>query len=134
MNNVLRGIMVAVVIGVLAGCVVIPESFSGPAPDSRSAGGNRSLDAVAVGNNQTVRLDAGTYEGRLVIEANNATVAGAGVGRTVVRGTVIVEGNKNTVRGLTVIGTVRISGNVNDVTGADLSQANVDASGNNNRY
>lgn len=46
----------------------------------------------------------------------------------------IVEGNKNTVRGLTVIGTVRISGNVNDVTGADLSQANVDASGNNNRY
>lgn len=127
--------MIAAAVAVLAGCVIIPESFSGPAAASRSgAAQTRSLDGVAVGNNETVRLDAGTYEGRLVIEANNATVTGAGSGRTVLRATVIVNGNKNSVRGLTVIGDVRIAGNVNDLSDADLSQANVEARGNNNRY
>ncbi|MFW5743995.1 MAG: hypothetical protein ACOC2D_12040 [Spirochaetota bacterium] len=33
-----------------------------------------------------------------------------------------------------MVGEVRINGNVNDLSDADLSQANVEARGNNNRY
>lgn len=136
MNLLTRAIGIVAALASLAGCVLLPESATGSSPDtaSRRVGSARSLETVSVGNNDTVRLDAVTYEGRLVIEANNATVAGAGVGRTVVRGTVVVEGNKNTLRGLTVAGEVRISGNTNDLSGADLSQAEVEARGNNNRY
>lgn len=136
MNLLTRAIGIVAALASLAGCVLLPESATGSSPDtaSRRVGSARSLETVSVGNNDTVRLDAVTYEGRLVIEANNATVAGAGVGRTVVRGTVVVEGNKNTLRGLTVVGEVRISGNTNDLSGADLSQAEVEARGNNNRY
>lgn len=103
---------------------------------ARSAGGTgtRNAASVAVGNNDTVRLDAGTYEGTLRVDANNATVSGAGVGRTVLRGTLIVDGNSNTVSGLTVIGRVTISGNTNDLSGADLTDAEVSSRGNNNRY
>lgn len=108
MNLLTRAIGIVAALASLAGCVLLPESATGSSPDtaSRRVGSARSLETVSVGNNDTVRLDAVTYEGRLVIEANNQTVAGE----------------------------VRISGNTNDLSGADLSQAEVEARGNNNRY
>jgi hypothetical protein len=124
----------------VSGCILLPapsgDPSSGPPPRSPSRGAeeSRDLGRVAVGNNDTVRLSAGTYEGRLVVEANNATVVGAGIGRTVLRGDVVVDGNANTLRGLTIVGSVSISGNTNDLSGADVSRARVSARGNNNEY
>jgi formylmethanofuran dehydrogenase subunit C len=87
-----------------------------------------------VDNNATIRLQAGTYTGRLVINANNATISGAGVGKTIIRGDVVINGNANKVRGMTIQGGVSISGNTNNLTGAELNKSRVTARGNNNRY
>jgi len=124
-------LITAVVAFGLSGCIVL-DSVSQAPGQSRSV--TRSLNEVNVGNNETVTLESGTLEGTLRIEANKATVRGAGVGRTVIRGDLVIDGNANTVTGLTVVGRVSVSGNTNDLTGVDLSRAEVSDRGNNNRY
>ena len=115
------------VFAALGACISFEAGVSIP-------GASRSLGQIEVGNNDTVRLGAGTYEGRLVVEANNATIVGAGVGNTILRGDVIIQGNSNTIRGVTIVGSVSISGNTNDLSRSDVSRATVSSSGNNNRY
>jgi formylmethanofuran dehydrogenase subunit C len=121
--------------------VLIAFSFSGCIsltilPGGTQQGAPRSLDlgAIRVDNNANIRLQPGTYTGRLVIDANNATISGAGIDRTILRGDVVITGNSNKVRGLTILGVVSISGNTNDLTGAEVDTAKVRARGNNNRY
>ena len=117
------------VVLLLGGCLTVQVSF--PGDEQQPV---RSLDGLAVSNNETVRLPAGSYEGSLVINANNATILGAGIGRTVIRGRITINGNTNEVRGVTVSGTVTINGNSNDLSRCDLFDANVTVNGNNNRY
>lgn len=137
MQKIFRlSLLAAIVAFGLSGCIVL-ESVSPTSERSsseRSSSTGRSLGSVTVDNNETVMLESGTLEGTLRIDANNATVRGAGIGRTVIRGDVIIDGNANTVTGLTVDGRVSVSGNTNDLTGADLSRAEVSDRGNNNRY
>lgn len=130
-------VLAAIAFLALAGC----ESFdmavvaSGGQPSSSSAGGaSLSASDVQVGNNANVRLEAGTYRGTLTIDANNSRVTGAGAERTVIDGTVVIDGNRNELHGVTVIGSVRVSGNANRITASDLNQAQVTADGNNNSY
>jgi formylmethanofuran dehydrogenase subunit C len=105
-------------------------------PGGTSQGAPRSMDlgTIRVDNNASIRLQPGTYTGRLVIDANNATITGAGIDRTIIRGDVIINGNSNKVRGLTILGVVSISGNTNNLTGTELDTSKVRAKGNNNRY
>jgi formylmethanofuran dehydrogenase subunit C len=105
-----------------------------PGGTSQSSSRSMDLGAIRVDNNASIRLQQGTYTGRLVIDANNATISGAGIGRTVIRGDVVITGNSNKVRGLTILGVVSISGNTNDLTGAELDTSKVRARGNNNRF
>ena len=58
-------------------------------------------------------------------------VEGAGVGQTIIEGALVLSGNHNTVRGLTVSQPSRISGNHNDATGASF-RAGVSSGGNHN--
>ena len=100
---------------------------SSPAP-------SRDLGAIRVDNNANIRLQAGTYTGRLVINANNARISGAGMGRTIIRGDVVINGNANRISGLTIQGGISISGNSNNLSGVELNKSRVSARGNNNRY
>lgn len=125
-------ILVAAIAGFsLSGCIVL-GAVSRPPGQSRSV--TRNLQSVSIDNNETVMLEAGTFTGTLRIDANNATVRGAGVGRTVIRGDVIIDGNANTILGFAIDGRVSVSGNTNDLTGVELSQAELSVRGNNNRY
>ncbi len=90
--------------------------------------------SIAIGNNETVELEAVTYQGTLVIDSNNAWIYGAGAGRTVIDGDVTIEGNRNELRGVTVTGTIRIRGNINSIIQSDLDNATVIDTGNNNTY
>jgi hypothetical protein len=127
-TTICRLMVVAMATILLGGCLSVELSLpGGPMP-------SYSLTAIRVANNSTVRLEAGVYEGRLDINANNATIIGAGIGRTVIRGPVTINGNTNEFRGLSIIGPVRINGNTNDLSRCDLSDAWISANGNNNRY
>jgi len=117
----------------LTGCISLTISPGRTSPGSSPAP-TRDLGAIRVDNNATIRLQAGTYTGRLVINANNATISGAGIGRTIIRGDVVINGNANKVRALTIQGGVSISGNTNNLTGAELNKSRVTSRGNNNRY
>jgi formylmethanofuran dehydrogenase subunit C len=120
-------------IGVLSGCPTIEQLVLG-GPSANTAGGAGDLSTVQVGNNKTVQLEAGTYRGELLVAANNAEIAGAGIGETTIRGDVMIDGNSNRIIGVTIIGTVSIDGNSNDLTLSDVSQADVRVDGNNNTY
>jgi formylmethanofuran dehydrogenase subunit C len=103
----------------------------GTSPRSITSG---DLGTIRVDNNANIRLQAGTYTGLLVIDANNARISGAGVGRTIIQGDVVINGNANSVSGLTIQGSVSISGNTNNLTGAEVNKSRVTARGNNNRF
>ncbi len=119
----------ALIVLLPVGCVVL-EPFT----VSRAPRANVSLDDITVGHNDSVRLSARTYTGTLTVRANNATITGAGTGRTIIRGDVLINGNANTVSGVTIVGTVSVSGNANDLRGLDLSRAEVSTRGQANRY
>lgn len=114
-----------------SGCISLTIA---PSRTSQGTSQSRDLGSIKVDNNANIRLQAGTYTGRLVINANNATISGAGVGKTIIRGDVVINGNANKVRGLTIQGGVSISGNTNNLTGAELNKSRVTARGNNNRF
>jgi hypothetical protein len=82
-------------------------------------------------NHSRTRLAAGTYRGDLVVGGNHCTVEGAGADQTVIDGALILSGNHNVVRGVTVLKSSRISGNHNDASGAAF-RADVATSGNHN--
>jgi formylmethanofuran dehydrogenase subunit C len=103
---------------------------SGTQPQARSM----DLGAIKVDNNASITLKAGTYTGRLVVNANNATISGAGIGKTIINGDVAINGNANKIRGVTIQGAVNIDGNTNDLTGSQVNKSKVSAKGNNNRY
>lgn len=112
-----------------AGCVILePVTISRPRPSAVE------LDDITVGHNDSVSLLSRTYTGTLRVRANSATITGAGTGRTIIRGDVVIQGNANTVTGVTVIGSVSVSGNANDLQGSDLSRAEVTIRGQANRY
>jgi formylmethanofuran dehydrogenase subunit C len=116
---------------ILTSCISLTISPGGSSPRPTPT---RDLGAIRVDNNATIRLQAGTYTGRLVINANNAKISGAGIGRTIIRGDVIINGNANRVSGLTIQGGVSISGNTNNLSGVELNKSRVTSRGNNNRY
>lgn len=114
-----------------SGCISLTIT---PGGTSQSTSQSRDLGAIRIDNNANIRLQAGTYTGRLVINANNARISGAGRGRTIIRGDVIINGNANRISGLTIQGGVSISGNSNNLAGVELNKSRVSARGNNNRY
>lgn len=83
------------------------------------------------GNGQVVQIPAGTCDGDLIVSGNSNRVTGAGPGRTVVRGALILSGNGNAVSQLTVLSPSNISGNGNSATGTEFRAA-VDMSGHDN--
>ena len=128
----IRIAVIILAVAFFSSCAGFQASFS-PAGARTAPSGERSLSGVSVGHNTTHRLEAGTYTGRFVIDSNNSSIVGAGTGRTIIRGDVIIEGNRNSLSGLTVRGTVTITGNSNDLSGVDLSNARVSDRGNNTR-
>ena len=134
MKHTLRLLAVlAVAAATIAGCATLEELISG-GPSAGVAGGGGDLSTVRVGNNETVELGPGTYKGDLVIDANNSELVGAGVGTTILRGNITIDGNSNRIVGVTIVGTVMITGNTNDLTESDVSQAQISAEGNKNTY
>lgn len=117
----------------LTGCISLSITPVG-SRSSRGATQSYSLDSISVGNNDKISLHAGTYTGRLVINANNASISGAGIGVTVIRGDVVINGNSNTISNLTILGSVSISGNTNDLKGTKVDKSRVTAKGNKNSY
>ena len=84
------------------------------------------------GSDQRIVLPAGTCEGDLVISGSNHQVTGAGIGQSIVSGSLLMSGSDNTVRGVTVMGQSSISGSNNDVTGSEF-RADVNVSGMDNK-
>lgn len=131
-----RAMMISILVLIafsLTGCItlsIIPVNTG----SSRSVSQTNYLDSIRVGNNDRINLQAGTYSGRLVINANNASISGAGAGRTIIRGEVVINGNSNKVRNLTILGSVSVSGNSNDLSRAELDRSRISVRGNKNRY
>lgn len=139
MNRSVRVVTIGLVaLVLLVGCITVEFVPFGSSSPDRSSSSVRSssqpLSSLRVGNNQTLRLEPALYEGTLSINANNATLVGTGIGRTVIRGRITINGNSNEIRGVTIIGTVTINGNNNNLSRCDLSDASVFANGNNNHY
>ena len=84
-------------------------------------------------NSQNLTLSAGTYEGHLSINGNHHRVEGRGPGRTIVKGDLLIRGNKCVVTGLTIMGDLRVTGNSNDLRGTVI-RGIVDVKGQDNRY
>ena len=122
-------VVIALTMSALTGCLSIELIPGGPSTSVR-----QPASSLRVGNNETIRLEPGVYEGTLSINANNATLIGTGIGRTMIQGRITINGNTNEIRGVTIIGSVTINGNSNDLSRCDLSDATVAANGNNNRY
>jgi formylmethanofuran dehydrogenase subunit C len=110
----------------LSACETVEISMRYPASDDKPSASPKQKPTKdntfpGVGNNETVRLAAGTWRGDIRISSNRATVRGAGQGRTVIAGDVIITGNTVTMTGLTIRGSVTISGNNANLTGADIA-------------
>ena len=117
----------------LSGCISLSIVPTGTG-SSRSVTQTNYLGSIRVDNNDRINLQAGSYTGRLVIDANNASISGAGIGRTIIRGDVVINGNSNKIRNLTILGSVSVSGNSNDLSRAELDRARISVRGNKNRY
>lgn len=85
-------------------------------------------------NDQRVHLLPIVYNGDLVIRGNNNEIIGAGVGQTVIAGNVLITGNANLVRDLTILGTVTFRGNENTLQNVDYQGAIEDPGNGNNAY
>ena len=117
----------------LTGCTVTVRPRPGETPFPARPP-RRSTSVIGpIRNNSTVSLDAVTYFGDLVIDANRVTVRGRGTGRTVISGSVFVDGNSAVITGLTVNGDVTINSNNNDLSGARI-RGRVRNNGRNNRW
>lgn len=101
-----------------------------PGRDDRNEG--RDLGRIS-SNNETVRLQRGTYSGTITITGNRVTLIGAGIGRTRLDGDLIIRGNGARVRNLTILGSVRLQGNAADLTAAEI-RGSVRSSSPSNRW
>src|SRR5687768_16355654 len=54
------------------------------------------------GNHEWIELAEGSFQGDLVVRGNYNRVTGAGNGKTIIDGRLVMYGNHNTVSGLTV--------------------------------
>lgn len=88
------------------------------------SGQSRGVETISVEriggfrNNSTVQLEAGSYRGNLVIDANSVTLNGARTERTFITGNVTITGNNAVLKNLRVNGNVRMEGNNNDISAA----------------
>lgn len=141
MSSVVRISALVLLVGLaLTSCRTVGVVISdGPSPDRpperTPAEPDRGPDRGTrgwpnVGNNQTLRLESGSYSGG-VITANKVTVIGRGRGATVIRGDLVIRGNSCTARDVTIEGDVVITGNNADLRGARIRGA-VDSRGQNN--
>src|SRR5262245_61669875 len=73
------------------------------------------------GNGKHVVLEAGSYTGDLVLHGNDNFVEGAGAGRTVIEGRLLVHGNGQRVQGMTVRGPSEVHGTNNTVGGIEFA-------------
>jgi hypothetical protein len=128
-KDVARLAIVLVMALLLSSCAGLEIGVAGGGMAPSASGSS----VPAVGNNETVTLQAGTYSGGVRITGNNSTLQGAGVGATTIAGDLIVAGNKVTVRNLTIRGSVRIDANNADLTGARIT-GSVSSNGNGNRW
>jgi hypothetical protein len=102
----MRAFVVALVI--LAGCHARPAAVPvGPTPKVE-------------GHHESVQLAEGKYEGDLVVGGHHNTVTGAGYGKTIVKGRLLMSGNHNKVSGMTIESGGTIEGNHNDATKAQF--------------
>jgi hypothetical protein len=72
------------------------------------------------GNHEVVELAEGKYDGDLVIGGNHNVVKGAGYGKTIIKGKLLMSGNHNTVSSVTIEGGGTVEGNHNDATKAEF--------------
>ena len=137
MKQIAVPILTVVFLVALTGCETFDVStFSGSLQvksEQTGGGSEAALRFPRTGNNQTVSLDAGTYRGDVVISSNRVTVRGAGIGRTVIDGNVIVNGNGAVFADLTITGNVALSANNADFQKARI-HGQVQDSGNGNRW
>ena len=105
-----------------------PADTPGDTPGRGSEQGPRGLPGQ--GNNQTIRLDRGSYSGG-TITGNRVTIVGRGRRSTFIRGDLVIRGNSCTVTDLTVQGSVLIAGNNADLRGARIT-GSVTSRGQNN--
>jgi uncharacterized protein YceK len=76
-------------------------------------------------------LGPGIYEGTLGVGIDVGSVKGAGVGRTVIEGDLVVVGSNKSVRDMTVLGDTIVSGRGLDLSGCELKgKVRVDGAGN----
>jgi hypothetical protein len=85
------------------------------------------------GNNTRHTLPPGVYRGDMHVSGNHVVVEGAGPGQTVIEGRLLVSGNNNRVRGLSVTGETSVSGNQNKLEAIEY-RGPVRATGNKNEY
>ena len=141
MNKLARaavGVFLAVATATtLVGCEVImevkPQRSSAVAPGSASPPPQGLRTPTLTRSHQRIDLQAGTYHGDLVLRGSNQEVRGQGAGRTVINGSLSIQGNKCRVRNLTVTGSVRINGNNNELDDVEV-RGSIEAKGNKNKY
>ncbi len=81
----------------------------------------------------SVRLQPGLYRGNFTVAGTSITVEGAGRDQTIIDGNVVINNAFNTVKGLTVLGKVIITGNQNHVRDVDY-RAGIEDRGLMNKY
>lgn len=114
----------ALALVLLAGCLIgchakveaSTEPNAPPATRTVPAGPTPSVD----GKHQVVELGEGKFKGDLVVGGSHNHVRGAGWGKTIIDGRLLMTGNHNSVSGLTIEGGGTIEGNHNDATKAQL--------------
>ena len=106
-----------------------PQTQSPP----RRGGTSFQSSAIQIRNNATVRLQAGRYNGDLVVTGNSVRIFGAGRDATALAGNVTINGNNVVMADLTITGNVIIRANNADLRSADI-RGRVSSSGNNNRW
>jgi formylmethanofuran dehydrogenase subunit C len=119
----------------LSGCQINGEFLGGsftatidskPGHQSPSAiqsyGNIYDISAILpLSNGDKITLKKGTYKGNLNISQNKVSLKGNGAGKTVIEGTVYINGDSNELRDLTVSGNLIVYGNFNQISGIKVT-------------
>jgi hypothetical protein len=73
------------------------------------------------GNDRHVVLRCGLYRGDLQIRGHNVIVEGAGAGRTIIEGAVVVSGHDIAVRGVTALEPSNVRGHAIDLRNSEFA-------------
>jgi len=79
-----------------------------------------------------IKLEPGFYRGDFRLGASQATLEGAGKGKTVIEGNLFIK-TQSTIKNMTVLGKVIFQGNQNDLKDVDF-RGGIDDKGVQNRY